>query len=113
MNKKNIFIILLLAVGILVFPLPGNFQTFAEQDGGIIFFKDTPLRPAVFDHQKHLAAGNACEACHEKIFTKKKGSTPPMKMKAMRDGKYCGTCHNGTKAFTVKHSCVKCHFGPR
>ncbi|MFQ5672545.1 MAG: cytochrome c3 family protein [Nitrospinales bacterium] len=114
MRKKIIFIISLLTLGILICPVTGNFEIFAEQDGGVVIFKDTKkMRPVVFSHQKHLAAGNSCEACHEGIFKKKKGSTPSITMMSMRKGKYCGTCHNGKKAFTVKHSCSKCHSGPR
>jgi hypothetical protein len=32
-------------------------------------------------------------------------------MAAMNEGKFCGTCHDGTKAFSVKApaDCVKCH----
>jgi c(7)-type cytochrome triheme protein len=34
-----------------------------------------------------------------------------MTMKDMEAGKFCGACHNGTKAFGVKDaaSCAKCH----
>ncbi|MCI5164431.1 MAG: hypothetical protein D3917_20950 [Candidatus Electrothrix sp. AX5] len=27
----------------------------------------------------------------------------------MYNGKYCGTCHNGTMAFNLKGDCAKCH----
>jgi c(7)-type cytochrome triheme protein len=37
---------------------------------------------------------------------KKGGDT--MTMKDMEAGKFCGACHNGTKAFAVK-DCAKCH----
>ncbi len=30
-------------------------------------------------------------------------------MKQMQQGKSCGACHNGKKAFSVKGDCVKCH----
>ena len=34
-----------------------------------------------------------------------------MTMAAMSEGKFCGTCHDGNKAFSVKTpaDCVKCH----
>ena len=40
----------------------------------------------------------------------KKGAAK-MTMAAMNEGKFCGTCHNGKKAFSVKApaDCVKCH----
>jgi c(7)-type cytochrome triheme protein len=32
-------------------------------------------------------------------------------MKDINEGKFCGTCHNGTKAFSSKDpaNCAKCH----
>ncbi len=64
----------------------------------------------VFDGPAHKAKGMDCKACHPGIFQMKKGGTP-MTMKDMEAGKGCGTCHNGTKAFSVKDaaSCAKCH----
>jgi len=32
-----------------------------------------------------------------------------MTMKDMEAGKFCGGCHNGTKAFAIKDNCAKCH----
>jgi len=40
----------------------------------------------------------------------KKG-TDKLTMAAMNEGKFCGACHDGKKAFSVKApaDCVKCH----
>ena len=40
---------------------------------------------------------------------KKSGAKMPMA--AMNEGKFCGACHDGKKAFSVKApaDCVKCH----
>ncbi|MFQ5717477.1 MAG: cytochrome c3 family protein [Nitrospinales bacterium] len=114
MGNKFSFIIFLLISGVLVFLVTGGVEVFAEKDGGVVIFKNTKsMRPVLFSHQKHLDVGNTCESCHERIFKKKKGSSSPIKMMDMRKGKYCGSCHNGSKAFTVKHSCSKCHSAPR
>lgn len=82
-------------------------------EGGDIIFKDTKkFAPVLFSHAKHKAAGNQCTDCHDGIFQKRKGSADArnaVTMKAMKQGKYCGTCHNGDKAFKVSRTCKKCH----
>jgi c(7)-type cytochrome triheme protein len=60
----------------------------------------------IFSGDAHKKAG-ACNVCHPAIFKMKKGSDT-MTMKDMEAGKFCGTCHNGTKAFAIK-DCAKCH----
>jgi len=85
----------------------------AEGDGGKIVFKNTKsFAPVVFYHSKHKAAGVKCNECHDSLFKKKAGSTDAgnaLTMKSLRKGKYCGTCHNGSRAFSVRRSCKKCH----
>ncbi len=73
---------------------PGKTLEF-EKGGKVIFSGDV-----------HKKAG-ACNVCHPAIFKMKKGSDA-MTMKDMEAGKFCGACHNGTKAFAVK-DCAKCH----
>jgi len=62
----------------------------------------------IFDGKAHASA--KCNECHPTIFKMKKGADV-MTMKDMEAGKYCGICHNGTKAFGVKDAsnCIKCH----
>ena len=64
-----------------------------------------------FDGKVHADKGNKCPDCHTKIWKMKKADNPKMTMAEMNDGKFCGTCHNGTKAFSTKDdkSCGKCH----
>jgi c(7)-type cytochrome triheme protein len=85
----------------------------AEDDGDDIVFKDTGKKgPTTFSHKAHKSAGNVCNDCHDGIFKKKKGSADEgnaMTMKSLREGKFCGTCHDGAKAFSVKGNCKKCH----
>jgi len=63
----------------------------------------------VFSHAAHVeGVGLGCQACHPKLFItvkQHKGAT----MKGMQQGASCGACHNGTKAFSVKGACAKCH----
>ncbi|MCX5875543.1 MAG: cytochrome c3 family protein [Deltaproteobacteria bacterium] len=63
----------------------------------------------VFSHELHVdGLGNACQACHPKLYTTSK-QHKPVTMKAMQAGTSCGACHNGAKAFSVKGNCAKCH----
>jgi c(7)-type cytochrome triheme protein len=66
--------------------------------------------PVTFDHGKHLASGARCADCHPKLFTMRKG-TAKLTMDAMAEGKACGSCHNGQKAFATMDGdqCLTCH----
>jgi len=71
---------------------------------------ETGMGRVVFDGKNHRDAGKQCLDCHSKIFKMKKGSTD-MKMADIQAGKFCGKCHNGTKAFSAKDpgNCEICH----
>ncbi len=64
----------------------------------------------VFSGKEHAEHGLKCNDCHTKLFQMKKG-TAQMKMADLNDKKYCGACHDGTKAFSTsdKEKCGKCH----
>ncbi len=75
---------------------------------------DKPTK-VTFDHQFHTKdAGLSCESCHDDIFTMKAGAalTSGMDMAAMAEGKFCGTCHDGSTAFATSTQCASCHFAP-
>ena len=79
-----------------------------------IYFPDTHyMPPAWFSHEKHIFAGVHCRDCHNKLFPSKEGATDvnnALTMKAMENGKFCGRCHDGEKAFkVVGKDCLKCH----
>jgi c(7)-type cytochrome triheme protein len=64
-----------------------------------------------FDGTIHAKKGYHCDVCHTAgLFQTKKG-VDKMTMAAMKQGKFCGVCHNGTKAFSVsdKATCQRCH----
>jgi c(7)-type cytochrome triheme protein len=63
-----------------------------------------------FDGPAHKAKGLACKDCHPALFQMKTGGDA-ITMKDINDGKFCGACHNGTKAFSAKDAanCGKCH----
>ena len=111
MQKNNVALFLFfLIVSLMLFhPLKAT----AEKDGGDIVFKDTKkMAPVLFSHKTHADKGNKCEDCHDKIFKKKIGSTDQdnaMTMNTLKEGKFCGVCHDGDKAFKVDKECKKCH----
>ncbi len=75
------------------------------------FSQTKALGPVTFSHQKHVDKKLQCTDCHVKIFQMKKGGTTkgqPILMADMMKGQYCGSCHNGKKAFAPT-DCMKCH----
>ncbi len=75
----------------------------------------TPSK-AIFTHTTHtMDAGLACDACHDEIFPMEQGGTEKngdFTMKSFKEGKYCGTCHDGSTAFDSSTQCGSCHFAP-
>jgi len=72
----------------------------------------SPMGKVTFDGKAHADAGLKCADCHikPKLFAMKKGGDK-ITMAAMNEGKFCGACHDGNKAFGVKApaNCAKCH----
>ncbi len=68
---------------------------------------------ATFDHKVHtMDAELECTACHDDLFKMEAGTTGDNKdftMKAMAQGKYCGSCHDGDTAFATDTNCKACH----
>src|SRR5271169_5160579 len=64
----------------------------------------------VFSGKAHADAGLKCGDCHTKVFPMKK-TEGVFKMAEMKEGKACGACHDGTKAFSTSDAanCGKCH----
>ncbi|MDX1487362.1 MAG: cytochrome c3 family protein [Acidiferrobacterales bacterium] len=75
-----------------------------------------PMGVVTFSGQVHANAGLQCTDCHDVtggkggIFQMKYG-TAKQTMAQMNEGKGCGTCHNGKKAFATSDpkSCTRCH----
>ncbi len=70
----------------------------------------SPMGKVVFDGKVHAAKGLKCNDCHTKIFKMKKGGDK-ITMAAIKEGQFCGACHNGEKAFKANDpaDCKKCH----
>ncbi len=62
--------------------------------------------PVNFSHEFHAKAFS-CESCHTKHWPMQAGINK-MKMEDLYQGKYCGSCHNGSVAFSSM-DCAKCH----
>jgi c(7)-type cytochrome triheme protein len=63
----------------------------------------------VFSHGDHLSKKGMtknCRACHDAIFDLKKKKH--YSMADMENGRSCGACHNGKKAFSL-NECAHCH----
>jgi c(7)-type cytochrome triheme protein len=75
-----------------------------ERKAGVM--DDTPV--AIFPHWVHRMQFK-CMACHDDLFKMKVGSSQ-ITMNAMREGKWCGACHDGNAAFESNfESCPRCH----
>lgn len=80
---------------------------------GVFWFADTDdMPPARFDHFAHQAKNPDCRTCHDILFKMERGSSDSnrrLTSESMAKGKYCGGCHNGESAFSVKENCDTCH----
>lgn len=62
--------------------------------------------PTHFSHKKHLSSTPDCNSCHPALFAA--GPNKRVTMSEMYQGKSCGACHDGKKAFTIRN-CSSCH----
>ncbi len=96
-----VFAALMLLIGNVMAVPPGKTVEFAS-----------PMGKVTFDGKVHADKGLKCADCHvkPKLFEMKKGGDK-ITMAAINEGKFCGACHNGTKAFAAKDpaDCKKCH----
>ncbi|MFQ5853244.1 MAG: c(7)-type cytochrome triheme domain-containing protein, partial [Candidatus Binatia bacterium] len=66
------------------------------------------IPPATFPHWFHRIRFR-CTACHPAIFAMQRGANP-ITMDAMKNGKFCATCHNGKIAWEIGFAtCTRCH----
>ncbi|MEW6116374.1 MAG: c(7)-type cytochrome triheme domain-containing protein [Nitrospirota bacterium] len=86
------------------------FRTFAVSVGKVISWS-TPKGKVFFEGSTHdRKKGLQCRDCHSNVFTMKKGMNK-MTMQDINDGKFCGACHNGSRAFKASDpaNCSRCH----
>ena len=102
----------LLVVLVLVLA-PGSVP--AVPDGLTLTFPGGAGGPVTFEGSKHDGKGIGCEVCHTSgLFQTKKGADK-MTMALMKEGKFCGFCHNGKKTFAMGDlaNCKRCHHGKK
>ncbi len=113
MKPDSLILSLLTLLTAGVIGLGGAPGAYADDAPGKILFKDTKsFAPVVFDHVQHKESGLECGDCHDGLFQKKQGSADAgnaLTMKTLRKGQFCGACHDGSRAFSVRRSCKKCH----
>ena len=90
--------IVLMGIGNALAAVGGGNITLNNKGGNVVFSHDTHVEGAAL----------ACTECHDKLYTSSRQHKTAT-MKQMQQGKSCGACHNGKKAFSVKGDCAKCH----
>ena len=70
-----------------------------------VYLQTETVGKVLFSHSVH---GTECKMCHPQLFIKKSNGNH-VSMKAIEEGKFCGACHNGEKAFSVSGNCLTCH----
>ncbi len=109
----------LLLVTIFALSFVNYVRVFASEEeevfhgGDIIYTK--PLKAVLFSHKGHVEeTGISCEACHDETFEMEALSVQSkgdFTMESLYNGKYCGTCHDGSMAFPSNSQCARCHIG--
>ncbi len=85
---------------------------FSKVGGGDITYTPKGADKVTFNHEYHVSLkGQRCNNCHYRTFQMKGGAEYKMDMATLTKGKFCGSCHDGKKAFDVKdaNSCKRCH----
>ena len=67
------------------------------------------MRPVIFPHWFHRIR-YTCKVCHSDLGFKFKAGGNDITMFKIIDGQFCGACHNGSIAWSVKN-CNLCHSG--
>ncbi len=104
---KKLFVLALVVVVTFAMAM----TAFAVPSGKTVEFEGKGAGKVVFDGGVHAKAGLKCADCHQSGLFKMKKGGDAITMKDINDGKFCGACHNGTKAFSAKDAanCAKCH----
>ena len=111
-------LVVLGVVALVVTFVSGPFTSFASEDdvdhGGDIIYTQ-PVKAVMFSHAFHVEELELdCDSCHEDIFEVEAllvQQNEDFTMEGLREGKYCGTCHDGSGAFSSDSQCARCHIG--
>ena len=88
-----------------------SFSAYAVPSGKTVELDAKGAGKVVFDGKVHADHGIKCADCHQSGLFKMKNGADAITMKDINEGKFCGACHDGTKAFSAKDAanCAKCH----
>ncbi len=66
-----------------------------------------PVKAVLFSHDNHSEdMGMDCESCHNDLFIMEAGAAQEnedFNHTSMDEGNYCGACHDGSTAFSLRH----------
>lgn len=68
------------------------------------------VKPVSFSHWTHRTRFT-CRVCHTELEFDMAVSVTEITCGDIRDGRYCGACHNGKLAFAQQENCAYCHNG--
>ncbi len=68
------------------------------------------VKPVSFSHWTHRTRFT-CRVCHTELEFDMAVSVTEVSCEDIKDGRFCGACHNGKQAFGPKDNCAYCHNG--
>ncbi len=68
------------------------------------------VKPVAFSHWVHRQKFT-CVVCHMELGFSMQTNDTDISEAEIRDGQYCGACHNQKVAFGIDGNCAKCHRG--
>lgn len=66
-------------------------------------------KKAIFRHKGNGMAKLDCTECHDKLYINVQQHKKKDMEVIFTSSESCGTCHNGTRAFSVHGNCDRCH----
>lgn len=113
---KKLIVLGVVAFAVTVFSGPFRYPASAEDvdHGGDIIYT-LPVKAVMFSHAFHVEELELdCDDCHEDLFEAEAllvQQNEDFTMDGLREGKYCGQCHDGGGAFSSDTQCARCHIG--
>ena len=104
---KTLFPLALATIVLVVMAVPGTALVFNFEKR----YAGGGAGPVTFRGEHHNQAGVTCNDCHPDAFVMIRAASEGMTMQEIKDGKYCGACHNGETAFDANDEkyCSRCH----
>ena len=66
-------------------------------------------KKAIFRHKNSNMEKIECTECHDKLYISAKQHKNCSMNEIFTSGESCGTCHDGTRAFSTRGNCARCH----